>query len=156
LFYQFNELGLLTDIDKHRLDSLQQYIIQILPNKWKVSEEYHIFDNVMNMPNLPTEIRNEIQQLTTRRTIETYDEFRSTEIQNLVYSLSTEYCIQVKILDTDFEGIFNGDQFSYLLQESKNLYGQNKVLRGIHLASKTPKDKIPSEINEVINILKTL
>lgn len=40
--------------------------------------------------------------------------------------------------------------------ESKNLYGNNKVLRGMHMATKVPDDKIPLEIREIVGTLSTL
>jgi hypothetical protein len=64
--------------------------------------------------------------------------------------------LRQKILPGNFEEMFDPQNFGGLLQESKELYGTNKVLREMHLAKISEEDIIPSEIKDIVRTLETL
>lgn len=69
--------------------------------------------------------------------------------------LVKKHHINIKVLDSDFESIFNTDTFSSLLETLKNQYGQDKVLMGTYLASEISRQNIPKVIREIVDELKS-
>jgi stress-induced morphogen len=156
IFNQLNELDLLTDDDKQKLSTFKDSIIKIVPEKWKSSQEYRMYEEIKNDHYASTETKKKIASLISGHEIEIFDESKRSEINNFMSQLMAKHNFRIKILNTDFEGIFNYENFDKLVQECKSFYGKNKVLQGVHLASTIPKESIPDAIKDIIITLKSL
>ncbi len=84
-----------------------------------------------------------------------YDKSIEGNIRDLVGVKAKELNVKVKILESDFEGMFK-NKYLELSNVSQKLYGQNKILQGYYLANNISKENIPIQIKELIDELKEL
>jgi hypothetical protein len=150
LFIQLNKLELLSDSDKQSLASMENNITESLTKKWENSD-----DQLIEKPENSVDMKNRVE-IAINRHKEVYDSSQEQEIRKLIYDVMKRHNIQAKILPGNFEEMFDPKNFGSLLQESKELYGPNKVLRGMHLASRTSEENIPSEIKDIVRTLEAL
>jgi len=88
---------------------------------------------------------------------ECYDKIISNDIYNFVTKKMEGSNYYIKILSpTNFEEFFRQNGFGNILDEARSLFGSNKVLCGRYLAEKMDKDRIPSEIVDIIHVLFSL
>lgn len=101
--------------------------------KWTRSKEYKVLQELSTRPEIP----------------------KRADIEKFMLKLARKLHINIKILESDFEGIFKTDRFSSLLESLTYQYGQDKVLLGICIASEISRQNIPNDIREIINKLKS-
>ncbi|MGI0043697.1 MAG: hypothetical protein ACRD47_08295 [Nitrososphaeraceae archaeon] len=106
-------------------------------------------------PDIPQDINDKAEKIFLGRQKESYDLKKRTDIEKFLFKLAKKLQINIKILDSDFEGIFKTDPFNSLLERLTNQYGQDKVLLGIYLASEILRQSVPNDIREIVNELKS-
>ncbi|MGH9976926.1 MAG: hypothetical protein ACRD8Z_13985 [Nitrososphaeraceae archaeon] len=70
--------------------------------------------------------------------------------------MAVKHNINIRVLDSDFEGIYETGTNSSLSNKLRSEYGQDKVLMGTYLASEIPFKQIPQIIKEIVNDLRSV
>lgn len=154
IFYQLDLLNLLKNEDKLKLQSLENNIFRIIPPKVSTSTTVRFLTSLLEQ-DVSKDLKLKIERLLSQYELETYDDYAKGKIMELFNSITTTLSINIKILKSDFEGLFEKDHQD-ILKESRRLYGESKVLQGYYLAKCLPVDKIPCEISDLINDIKSL
>lgn len=153
MFNQLNELNMLSEDDKKKLSLLEKSIVRHIPQN-KANSPTVRFLKSLSSREIPKDIVEQTNKILSQEETEVYDEAVKDKVLEVLESINSKYKINIKVLSSDFEGLFK--EHKTLLKESRDLYGPNKVLQGYYLAQKIPKEKIPLEIIDLIQALKTI
>lgn len=158
LIYQLDKLGLLQDVDKIEISKWEKNIIKVINQN---SCNFKLSSLVASLKEVKdsklTELLEPYKDNSNISNSESYEKSLSNDIYNFVTRKieSTNYFIKT-LSPINFEGFFRERGFANILDEAKSVFGDNKVLCGRYLAEKIAKDKIPSEIADVIHVLFSL
>jgi ABC-type multidrug transport system ATPase subunit len=152
IFNQLNELNLLTKDDKEKLDHLEKNIVKYIPSNKANSPTVRFLQSLIAR-DISKDLVEQAKKVLSQEEIEVYDPHIKDKILEIFESIKSKFTTNIKILNSDFEGLFKDHKD--LLKNSRVLYGSNKVLQGYYLAQNVPKEKIPQEIVDLIDMLKT-
>lgn len=156
LFIQLDRLGLLTPTDKTIIATFENHITSIPNTKLSKSSRSKLLEQLKDEPNISEKIKTRIEKSLSDSKKEVYEPTSRSKIQELIDELMDKNHMSIRVWNGDLENLFNDSLYDQSIREARTLYGDNKVLHGIYLASNTPVGRIPKPIVDVINQLKSL
>lgn len=156
IFSQMDYLDLLSDSDKNTLVNLSKSITSSIQPKWAKSKECQLVQQLNSRPEIPLDVKTTAEQIYREHQTLAYEDAKQSDIRRFLLKLARKYHINIRILDSNFEGIFESSKYGSLLKTFQSQFGRDKVLMGTYLASNIALKDIPRVIRDIVNELKTL
>lgn len=101
---------------------------------------------------------DEVTKMIQNTDMEFYHDSLYSDIQNELNNIikNSGKRFNIKVLPSDFEGLFSDKKYLQIWKEAYDLYGSSKVLKGKHIGSKLSSQDIPLELNDLIVELKKI
>jgi putative ATP-dependent endonuclease of OLD family len=127
IFHQFDKLDLLSNEDKSKIMSFENNMIKI-PSKKRNSTDFKFLSSLQNDQDVPVKIRDQAKNVIKQYIIDSYDRTIESILRSLIDEKSKESKIKIKILESDFEGIFKS-KYKDLLDKSNEMMGLIKFFK---------------------------